>query len=472
MVPGATGLNITLGGRDTSFSFPLVIDDRWATERCHVIAFLQKTGTGYNVIQAAKTPLFARPDYAFRLTAEASHRLISPSASARFTFTLRNDGTMTDNYVISRKLTTPGGWSARFSSDIFPDFDSTSISVPAMTTMDFYLNVNPGGISGEGSVDVIVRSTGLSTSDTITFGVVTPRDILLVNASGDAWRGDFYRSMLTELGREFVYWDIASYGQLNEFAAAGFNKVIWFTGYSSDPVSAASRLEIRNFLTTHGGKFLLSGNINGTYISSDFNFFFQGLGCMFVIKKFGMTNALAVTGNPVTVSSSIPLSGDSTEAIATYGTTSRAFLKYSDHTLCGIVNTPATGGRTVNLSFDLSNSPSAGSARNLMRHILSWLETGNSISENENLPLENGISSLGPNPFNGAVSIDFSIREEDKGSFSVYDNTGKLVKDYGEFQRGSHRVLWTPENDMPSGIYLFRLKTDSATSMVKAVYLK
>ena len=75
--------------------------------------------------------------------------------------------------------------------------------------------------------------------------------------------------------------------------------------------------------------------------------------------------------------------------------------------------------------------------------------------------------SVYPNPFNS--SVRFSFGEAISGEFEVYNLSGDMISS-GNFVR-SKTALWTACN-LPSGIYLVRLKTDKGNFCRKVVYMR
>ncbi|MEX0720773.1 MAG: T9SS type A sorting domain-containing protein [Balneolaceae bacterium] len=76
-----------------------------------------------------------------------------------------------------------------------------------------------------------------------------------------------------------------------------------------------------------------------------------------------------------------------------------------------------------------------------------------------------------PNPFNPSTNIEFSIPQSGHVSLSVYDVIGKevaLLVD-GSRSSGAHNVTFNAEN-LPSGIYYYRLETE-AGNVVKSMTL-
>jgi len=97
------------------------------------------------------------------------------------------------------------------------------------------------------------------------------------------------------------------------------------------------------------------------------------------------------------------------------------------------------------------------------------------------LPVQFGITSCYPNPFNPTVSIEFALPAAAEVSLNIYDLAGRLVKEIaaGQFEAGYHQAIWNGESSagekVSSGIYFARLNAfgdNLTTSIQKLVMLK
>ena len=83
-----------------------------------------------------------------------------------------------------------------------------------------------------------------------------------------------------------------------------------------------------------------------------------------------------------------------------------------------------------------------------------------------------------PNPFNSSTAIEFGIPKKCVVSLDILDVSGRVIRNLAscEFDSGWHRIVWDGENDagenMPSGVYLYRLRAGDFVSMKKMVLVK
>jgi hypothetical protein len=75
-----------------------------------------------------------------------------------------------------------------------------------------------------------------------------------------------------------------------------------------------------------------------------------------------------------------------------------------------------------------------------------------------------------PNPFNPVTTIEFSIREGDSGTLTIFNITGQKILEK-EYPAGNHLFHWNAD-DQASGVYFYQLKTPSYNKINKALLLK
>lgn len=84
-----------------------------------------------------------------------------------------------------------------------------------------------------------------------------------------------------------------------------------------------------------------------------------------------------------------------------------------------------------------------------------------------------------PNPFNPETRIDFALQKNtDNLELSIYNLKGQKVKELynGKAEKGTHSYIWDSKDennlDVASGVYFYKLKTDSGTISRKMVLMK
>jgi len=63
-----------------------------------------------------------------------------------------------------------------------------------------------------------------------------------------------------------------------------------------------------------------------------------------------------------------------------------------------------------------------------------------------------------PNPFNSSVTLDMNIPFDSVAELAIFNIAGHML-DSREYSWGEHKFVWTPEQNLPSGIYLAILRS-------------
>jgi hypothetical protein len=82
-----------------------------------------------------------------------------------------------------------------------------------------------------------------------------------------------------------------------------------------------------------------------------------------------------------------------------------------------------------------------------------------------------------PNPFNANTTISFNLPQAGSSKLSIYNLTGRLVKEYQFYgQAGSNSITWDGTdkqgNSVASGVYFYRLQASSVLETRKMVLLR
>ncbi|MCX7761389.1 MAG: Ig-like domain-containing protein [Candidatus Kryptonium sp.] len=91
----------------------------------------------------------------------------------------------------------------------------------------------------------------------------------------------------------------------------------------------------------------------------------------------------------------------------------------------------------------------------------------------DEVPLKFSLEQNYPNPFNSGTLIKFSLPERVQVKLHVYDILGRFVASVaeGEFDAGVHTVKFEA-NDLPSGIYLYKIQAGKFMAIRKMVLVK
>ena len=95
-----------------------------------------------------------------------------------------------------------------------------------------------------------------------------------------------------------------------------------------------------------------------------------------------------------------------------------------------------------------------------------------SVAQNE-IPVDFSLEQNYPNPFNSSTLIRFSLPERVQVKLCVYDILGRLIAVIvdGELEPGVHTVKFEAD-DLPSGVYFYRINAGGFFSVRKMVLMK
>jgi len=81
-----------------------------------------------------------------------------------------------------------------------------------------------------------------------------------------------------------------------------------------------------------------------------------------------------------------------------------------------------------------------------------------------------------PNPFNPSTTIEFNLPTQSDWKLEIYNVSGQLIKNFDGSASGSVKLEWNGTNldgaSVASGVYFYKLITDSSTSSRKMLLLK
>ena len=133
----------------------------------------------------------------------------------------------------------------------------------------------------------------------------------------------------------------------------------------------------------------------------------------------------------------------------------------------------AVGDTLTAVATDASGN-SSGCAENAVVSFLSAIEDDDPLS----LPITLALEQNYPNPFNPMTEIEFSLPVASKIAVSVFNVAGQRVAVLvdGRYPAGDHRVRWNATDDtgqaVASGVYFYRLETETGTLARKMLLLK
>ena len=88
-------------------------------------------------------------------------------------------------------------------------------------------------------------------------------------------------------------------------------------------------------------------------------------------------------------------------------------------------------------------------------------------------PSDFEITSAYPNPFNSSLKVNYGLAKAGEVSLNVYDIAGRLVVQMvnGWMDAGNHSAI-LDGSELPSGVYLLRLKSGTDVSQLEIALVK
>jgi hypothetical protein len=97
----------------------------------------------------------------------------------------------------------------------------------------------------------------------------------------------------------------------------------------------------------------------------------------------------------------------------------------------------------------------------------------NNILDNRYMPKEFLLYPNYPNPFNSSTNIKFAVKSKSLVEIKIFDILGKEIEKLvdKEFEPGIYTISWNA-NNLPSGLYLCRMKAGNFVSSIKLLLIK
>ncbi|MBN2410232.1 T9SS type A sorting domain-containing protein, partial [candidate division KSB1 bacterium] len=109
---------------------------------------------------------------------------------------------------------------------------------------------------------------------------------------------------------------------------------------------------------------------------------------------------------------------------------------------------------------------------------INWiLDTGTAVEDEDQnkseTPARFELAQNYPNPFNPSTEIVFSLTKTGHATLSIYNVLGQLIETLvdQELAVGTHRFTFDAQN-IPSGIYFYRLQSEGLSQIKKMMYMK
>ncbi len=309
-------------------------------------------------------------------------------------------------------------------------------------------------------------------------------DILLVDDDGGLDEHAYYTSALNGLGEVYDLWDVSSSGS-PAGALGDYPMAIWFTGDArTQPMPDADVTGIISYLSG-GGRLLLSsqdivqrlserGEVNDLVLLHDYlkvdyetrepNHLVTGLtGSVFEGMQW-LTAGSGGAGNQISQDALTIIEGGI------------RLLEYGTGRIAGAGAIGAYAVVTIGFGIEgiYDGYNGYNTREDILEAAMDFLMLPTSVEpEPISIPRTISLDQNYPNPFNGSTMISFYLPEDQWMSIAIYDLLGReigLVFE-GEGKAGENSFTWDSE-DMPSGVYFYRLTASEVSYTRRMTLLK
>jgi len=89
------------------------------------------------------------------------------------------------------------------------------------------------------------------------------------------------------------------------------------------------------------------------------------------------------------------------------------------------------------------------------------------------LPVDFGIVSAYPNPFNSAIRIGFNLKSAHEVALQALDIQGRIIANIsqGYYNAGQHQIIWDAQS-FQSGLYFVRLEGSGFIATRKVILIR
>ena len=426
---------------------------------------------------------------------ENNNGLAEPGETVQLSVSIINEGLPTRNFTAYLSTSDP---------DIHIDAASASVQFIGVNyghlqkdlAIPFSFSVDAGSIGHLATLKIqFTGDNSYSSADSFDVKIGIP-SILLVDDDNHSNYEQFFHQPMALAKVYNDTWEIHTQGVPPFETLQNYQTVIWFTGDDrTTSLTADEHQEIAKYLDS-GGWLILSGqnigyDLVGDGSTEDSLFFTNYLHAEFVADTIKSNKMLGVAGDPigdkifVYLEQNIGGAGNQTSPDGILpGDGAAPFLKYIPQMSPSAIRymDELTNYRLVYLAFGFEgiSGPYPETAQTLLSNILNWVSGTTDVEfTNANvLPQTYHLKQNYPNPFNPLTYINYQLPRSEEVELSIYNMRGQKIVTLvtGKVAAGIHVSTWDGKdssgNSVASGIYLYRLKSDTYTCTRKLALVK
>jgi hypothetical protein len=480
-------LSVSTVGQVQNVHAVIPIQLGWATDNLAVMTFIQDDNDKQVHASASSEP---NPDYSLRFYALGERTVVGP-ADGTYSFDrfrVYNTGNLTDTYTISVSLTGNGaeGWIGAICDESVCYGPVYSQELAPGEYKELYVDITPNS-AGYATATVIMTQDNSSYAfdRTLTYTYMTDNlTVLFVDDDGAETYEDYFFDALTYNAVTFGLWPRnagAPVGSLLD----NFDIVIWGTAFSFPTLDESDRAALGHYLD-NGGRLFVTGQDIGWDLNdiggAAYQWYQDYLHAVFINDDTNDYTLNGVAGDPVSDGIDLVIQGGDgannqdypsdidpgdewASVIWTYDANRNAAIRADDG-----------NHRVVYMAFGFEAIDNADDRRQAMGRIVDWLREG-LVDVAEEQPQIRLALNADPNPMRRDATIRFTLPAAGSAKLQVFGTDGRVVRTLlrGVQSVGNHVVQWDRTGRggerVSTGVYFYRLETDTETVVRKIVLL-
>ncbi|KAA3600982.1 MAG: T9SS C-terminal target domain-containing protein [Calditrichaeota bacterium] len=294
---------------------------------------------------------------------------------------------------------------------------------------------------------------------------------------------------MDEGGLSYRYWNVETDGEptQTEFNSLLSRNIIWFTGWEDNTaLTSANLTELEAFLLQGGNLFLTGVDVANAVQGTSFadNYLGGVADISGTTASFLKGNSSHPVGDGKIYSISTPTqnqrdgltvsSGIIVAQFGTIGNLAPAIVVRDEPNFKTVLSGFEVGGITITANPGLLTPLST-----LLLKIDAWWDPTVGLEDEFNFtsPISYSLKQNFPNPFNPSTQIAFVLPQEENVTVSIFNVKGQLVNTLfdGVAKFGQNKVVWngtnSKGNSVASGIYFYKLQTESGYKQTKKMLL-
>jgi len=476
-------VTLTFGGGEVQSQESWAMNSEWNADNMWAVAVVEYVGGTREIFQSAEF----RNDLSVALD-QVIASVPSGSGEVLVTGTITNGNALADIFDLT--ITgDQGGWSQEFQLDGDPNwYTTTTLALDPAEAKGVTIRVNTDASEVVGFSNL--NATGQTTFFSSNGGLRTfngTQAVLFVDADKNNPR-QMHLPFTEGLDAIFPFYDTIVGNGPRPDAVAGYDLIVWETGFVSNDAISASGGEALEAHLAAGGNLLLSSMGFSTSPANTASLR-TALGVASFNNDTGALEENGVNGDPVTDGMFYVMDWlnpaynkcDTVTPISSGGGTSAATIFRNENGNSNAIRQETDSGqRTIlNTIWAEGFGEDDDYDDEVIAAMLTWLAESQDPASVGDAPFVSSLMSASPNPFSPRADIQFALSDwaaQQNVELKVVDATGRLVRNLyaGQLDSGAHSMAWDGLDDAgheaANGLYFGVL--DSADGIMKTKLIR